>query len=113
MNKDTSPYQRVHETMSTIAKGVGKNTKEITANNESTKELSEAHKNVLHTFEKLNGILDSNTELHKLHTQRIDSQQKQVQALVKEIKHTKRALLIYIWVIVVINMGFLLHGLLQ
>lgn len=113
MNKDTSPYQRVHEAMSTIAKGVGKNTKEITANDESIKELWEAHRDALHAFAKLNGRLDSNTELHKIHTQRIDSQQKQIQALVKEIKHTKRALLIYMWVVVVINMGFLLHGLFQ
>lgn len=89
MNKDQSPYQRVHETMSTIAKGVGKNTKEITANEESIKELWETHRDVLHTFAKLDGLLDSNTELHKIHTQRIDSQQKQIQALVEEIKHIK------------------------
>ena len=41
MNKDQSPYQRVHETMSTIAKGVGKNTKDITANDESIKLIEE------------------------------------------------------------------------
>lgn len=75
MNKDQSPYQRVHETMSTIAKGVGKNTNDITANDESIKELWEAHRNALHTLAKLDGLLDSNTELHKIHVQRMDSHQ--------------------------------------
>lgn len=113
MNKDQSPYQRVHETMSTIAKGVGKNTKDITANDESIKELWEAHRNVLHTFAKLNGVLDSNTELHKLHTQRMDRHQEQIKELQQDIKHTKRVLLVYVWFIALINLGFLLYGLFQ
>lgn len=99
--------------MSTITKGVGKNTKEITANEESIKELWEAHRDVLHTFAKLDGLLDSNTELHKMHTQRMDSHQEQIKELSKEIKHTKRVLLGYVWFIAVVNLGFLLYGLFQ
>ena len=113
MNKYQSSYQRVHKTMSTIAKGVGKNTKEITANDESIKELWEAHRDVLHTFTKLNGLLDSNTELHKMHTQRMDNHQTQIKELQQDIKHTKRVLLVYVWFIALVNLGFLLYGLFQ
>lgn len=113
MNKDQSPYQRVHETMSTIAKGVGKNTKEIQMNEQTIKQLFDAHQNTLHTLAKLNGVLDSNTELHKLHTQRMDRHQEQIKELQQDIKHTKRVLLVYVWFIALVNLGFLLYGLFQ
>lgn len=113
MNKDQSPYQRVHETMSTIAKGVGKNTREITVNEESIKELWGAHRDTLHAFAKINGVLDNNHELHELHVKRMDRHQEQIKELSDELKHTKRVLLIYVWFIALVNLGFLLYGLFQ
>jgi uncharacterized protein YaaN involved in tellurite resistance len=110
MNKDTSPYQRVHETMSTIAKGVGKNTTDIKLNEKSLEELWLANQNTINALEKINSVLDSNTELHRLHAQHIAKHQLQIQELSEEIRHTKRALLIYIWVVIVINLGFLVYS---
>lgn len=113
MNKDQSPYQRVHETMSTIARGVGKNANEIQSNEQSIEQLWRVHQDALRTFAKINGILDSNQELHKLHVERLDKHQTQIKELSDEIKHTKRVLLIYVWFIAVVNLGVLLYGLFQ
>ena len=70
-----------------------------------------ANQNTINALEKINSVLDSNIKLHRLHEQHIVKHKEQIQELSEEIKHTKRALLIYIWVIVVINFVFLLHGL--
>lgn len=113
MNKDQSPYQRVHETMSTIAKGVGKNTTDIKLNEKSLEELWMANQNTLHALEKINSVLDSNAELHRLHAQHIVKHKEQIQELQQDIKHTKRVLLVYVWFIALVNLGFLLYGLFQ
>ena len=113
MNKDLNAYQKVHEAMGTLARGVGNNTKDIEINEKSLHELWMANQNALHTFEQINGILDSNHELHDLHVKRLDIHQKQIKELSDELKHTKRVLLVYVWFIALVNLGFLLYGLFQ